>query len=114
MDKMAPTSATQPITICDEKDIMFSFQNEIGLKSTSNVEVDEAWEILTPKMTKKAQRSERMFFLFKSPNSLAISAFIANQILQTCIFLKFGVIYCKRLLTSFFIENPWIRRLVLW
>jgi len=50
MDKMPPTSATQPITICDEKDIMFSFQNEakIGLKATSNVEVDEAWEILTP------------------------------------------------------------------
>lgn len=52
MDKVAPTSATQPITICDEKDIMFSFQNEaeIGLKAMSNVEVDEAWEILTPKM----------------------------------------------------------------
>jgi hypothetical protein len=31
---------------------MFSFQNEveIGLKTTSNVETNEAWEILTPKM----------------------------------------------------------------
>jgi hypothetical protein len=52
MDKVAPTSATQLITICDEKDIMFSFQNEveIRLKATSNVEIYEAWENLTPKM----------------------------------------------------------------
>jgi hypothetical protein len=31
---------------------MFSFENEveIGLETTSNVEANEAWEILTPKM----------------------------------------------------------------
>jgi hypothetical protein len=31
---------------------MFFFQNEaeIGLEATSNVKIDEAWEILTPKM----------------------------------------------------------------
>jgi len=52
MDKVAPTNATQPITICDEKKIMFSFENEveIGLETTSNVEANETWEILTPKM----------------------------------------------------------------
>jgi hypothetical protein len=52
MDTMACTSATQLITICDEEDIMFSFQIDIdiGLEATSNVEVDKTWGIFTLKL----------------------------------------------------------------
>jgi hypothetical protein len=42
MDIMAFSNATQLITICDEKDIMFSSQIDVEIesKATSNVEVD--------------------------------------------------------------------------
>jgi hypothetical protein len=49
---MASTSATQPITtiLCDEDDIDFQFEIELGSHEASNVDINATWEILVPKL----------------------------------------------------------------